>query len=248
MKNYRYALLIMLIAVTVLCTMLFALGVAAADEVSYAAGDVNADGVIDTKDLIVLRQYFANYDYDLNVAGKELSGNADMNDDGKISSADLGALRNYIANNENPGEDIPDESEPVQDNVFDAVDLLAAYDYNCPDGFQGELIVENGVAFFRATATAAKEGTLVLNTGKNTVEGVGKSFVVVYRNKTADINRIQLGINSSGKTDNAGGATPFYAISKTSEWKAIYFSTSNAVDLTNGAGYMSIDIFDTDNS
>ena len=138
--------------------------------------------------------------------------------------------------------------EKQQDNIFTAEDIFAAYKANLQSNFTGELITENGVTFFRATATAAKEGTLVLNSGANTVDGVGKYFVVVYRNKSAAINRIQLGINSAGKTNNAGGATPFFGISISNEWKAVYFSTGNPVDLSNGAGYISVDVFDTDNS
>ena len=138
--------------------------------------------------------------------------------------------------------------EKQQDNIFTAEDIFAAYKANLQSNFTGELITENGVTFFRAKATAAKEGTLVLNSGANTVDGVGKYFVVVYRNKSAAINRIQLGINSAGKTNNAGGATPFLGISISNEWKAVYFSTGNPVDLSSGAGYISVDVFDTDNS
>ena len=138
--------------------------------------------------------------------------------------------------------------EIQQDNVFTAEDILAAYKANPPANFKGELVTEGGVTYFKATATAAAQGTLVLNSGANTVSNVGKNFVVVYRNKTQALKRIQLGINSAGMTNNAGGATPFQAISITNNWTAVYFKTSSAVDLTNGAGYMSVDLFDTDNN
>ena len=138
--------------------------------------------------------------------------------------------------------------EIQQDNVFTAEDILAAYKANPTANFDGELVTEDGVTYFKATATKAVQGTLVLNSGDNTVSNVGKNFVVVYRNKTAAINRIQLGINSAGKTNNAGGATPFFGISITNNWTAVYFNTSNGVDLSKGAGYISVDIFDTDNN
>ena len=138
--------------------------------------------------------------------------------------------------------------EIQQDNVFTAEDILAAYKANPPANFKGELVTEGGVTYFKATATAAAQGTLVLNSGANTVSNVGKNFVVVYRNKTQALKRIQLGVNSAGKTNNAGGATPFQGISITNNWTAVYFKTSSAVDLTNGAGYMSVDFFDTDNN
>ena len=138
--------------------------------------------------------------------------------------------------------------EIQQDNVFTAEDILAAYKANPPASFKGELVTEGGVTYFKATATAAAQGTLVLNSGANTVSNVGKNFVVVYRNKTQALKRIQLGINSAGKTNNAGGATPFQAVSITNNWTAVYFSTSNGVNLSDGAGYMSIDLFDTDNN
>ena len=137
--------------------------------------------------------------------------------------------------------------EIQQDNVFTAEDILAAYKANPPANFKGELVTEGGVTYFKATATAAAQGTLVLNSGANTVSNVGKNFVVVYRNKTQALKRIQLGVNSAGKTNNAGGAAPFQAISITNNWTTVYLNTSTAVDLTNGAGYMSVDFFDTDN-
>ena len=134
------------------------------------------------------------------------------------------------------------------DNVFTAADIFAAYKANIPENFEGELVTENGVTFFRATATAATSGKLVLNSGKNTVSGVGKYFVIVYRNKTASISRFNMQLNSAGKTDGSGGAAPCYSISKSESWQAVYFSTSNPVDLTNGAGYIALDLFSTNNS
>ena len=61
-----------------------------AAEVAY--GDVNGDGRINTKDVILLRQYIAKYD----VESLDL-GAADVNGDGKINTKDVILLRQYIA-------------------------------------------------------------------------------------------------------------------------------------------------------
>ena len=62
----------------------------AQQEILY--GDVNGDGKINTKDVILLRQYIAKYDVD----SIDLSA-ADVNGDGKINTKDVILLRQYIA-------------------------------------------------------------------------------------------------------------------------------------------------------
>lgn len=67
---------------------------------SYA-NEVNAyftDGEIDLLDIIALRNYLANYDYDTGIPSGNIAIGADANGDGKISLLDLALLRQYLAN------------------------------------------------------------------------------------------------------------------------------------------------------
>ena len=67
-------------------------------------GDVNGDGTTDLRDIILLRQYFANFDYDAGISSIEISEGADFNQDGTVDLSDLVALRGYLAN--------PEQEEP----------------------------------------------------------------------------------------------------------------------------------------
>lgn len=60
--------------------------------IDYLPGDVNNDGVINTKDIVFLRRYLAGgYDQTIKEAA------ADVNDDGKLNSKDAVLIRRYIA-------------------------------------------------------------------------------------------------------------------------------------------------------
>ncbi len=63
-------------------------------------GDVNGDGAADTVDLILLRQYFANYDYTNQNSTVEICEGADANLDGAINTSDIIAIRLYLVNGE----------------------------------------------------------------------------------------------------------------------------------------------------
>lgn len=66
-----------------------------------AAGDVNGDGKINAKDIVLLKKYIANYDYDTGTSTVSVDTvGADMNGDGKINAADIVMLKKYIANYE----------------------------------------------------------------------------------------------------------------------------------------------------
>ena len=54
-------------------------------------GDVNDDGKVNTKDLILLRQHLAGWDVTIN------ADNADVTADGKVNTKDLILLRQYLA-------------------------------------------------------------------------------------------------------------------------------------------------------
>ena len=61
-------------------------------------GDVDYNGVVDTNDLIMLRKYFAGYNYDTDEEPFEIGPGSDMNGDGKFSAFDLASLRRYLVN------------------------------------------------------------------------------------------------------------------------------------------------------
>lgn len=61
-------------------------------------GDANDDNSIDTKDLVLLRRYLANYNYDTNSSTVKIANGGDANGDGKIDTKDLVLIRRYLAN------------------------------------------------------------------------------------------------------------------------------------------------------
>ncbi len=98
MKTNKKASLWIFIAVFVMAAVIFTCGVLAAN--AARSGDANGDGRVDTKDLILFRQYLANYDYDNGSAPFELSENADIDGDGKITAKDICDLRRRLVNSE----------------------------------------------------------------------------------------------------------------------------------------------------
>ena len=61
-------------------------------------GDANDDGKINSQDIIRLKNYLANYNYDTGTSTYEVGPGADANGDGKINSQDIIRLKNYLAN------------------------------------------------------------------------------------------------------------------------------------------------------
>ena len=61
-------------------------------------GDANGDGKINGRDVILLRQYMANYDYTTGTSTVTAAAGADANGDGKINGRDVILMRQYMAN------------------------------------------------------------------------------------------------------------------------------------------------------
>ncbi len=61
-------------------------------------GDANGDGVVNGKDLILLRRYLANYDDKTGTSTVEIKSGADANGDGTVNGKDLILVRRYLAN------------------------------------------------------------------------------------------------------------------------------------------------------
>ena len=86
-------------------------------------GDVNDDGKVDSRDVIMLRQYFAGFDYDSKKAPFEVGAGADMDLDGSVQLSDLVQLRKYLAEVNYPEDtenetntDDPIDSETINDS------------------------------------------------------------------------------------------------------------------------------------
>ncbi len=61
-------------------------------------GDANGDGKVDLKDVVLLRQYMANYVYETETSSVEVKPGADADGDGKVDLKDVVLLRQYMAN------------------------------------------------------------------------------------------------------------------------------------------------------
>ena len=65
-------------------------------EIKY--GDVDGNGEISASDVLLLRKYMANYDYDTNTSTVTVQAGADVDGSGEIGAADVLLLRKYMAN------------------------------------------------------------------------------------------------------------------------------------------------------
>ena len=66
--------------------------------IDFIYGDANGDQEIDMKDVVILRKYITNYDYDIETSSVEVGRGADANGDGDIDMKDVVILRKYITN------------------------------------------------------------------------------------------------------------------------------------------------------
>ncbi len=66
-------------------------------EAEFLYGDANGDQIIDMKDVVLLRKYMAEFDYDLNTSTVAVEAGADVNGDGVFDMKDVVLLRKYMA-------------------------------------------------------------------------------------------------------------------------------------------------------
>ena len=134
MKN-RKKLLICLGAITLVVALALAINVFAGGEADFMAGDVNGDGEIDARDVIVFQQYFAEYDYDLSRSNVEVAPGADVNRDGKIDLADIVLLRRVLVGD----AELPDDSEGTNEGgssvPFECNHIIVSSVYNAEKGY-----------------------------------------------------------------------------------------------------------------
>ena len=106
--NIKRNVIAILLALSVLVTSVTALagGLTAAADAIATRGDVNGDGAIDMKDVLLLRKFIANVGDPVD----EIA--ADANGDGAIDMKDVLLLRKFIANMDVTLAPMPDVSEP----------------------------------------------------------------------------------------------------------------------------------------
>ena len=64
----------------------------------FTYGDANGDDIINGQDVVRLKKYLANYDYDTETSTIEIFAGADANGDGVINGQDVVRLKKYLAN------------------------------------------------------------------------------------------------------------------------------------------------------
>ena len=68
-----------------------------ADKLPVVWGDATGDGIVNGRDLVLLRQYLTKYDYETESSTVTVGAGCDANGDGKINGRDLVLLRQYLA-------------------------------------------------------------------------------------------------------------------------------------------------------
>jgi len=88
-----------LVIVTLLCACFaIALPIAAESGTDFIYGDANGDEATNGMDVLLLRKYMANYDYETGISTVTVGKGADANGDGTVSAVDVLLLRKYMAN------------------------------------------------------------------------------------------------------------------------------------------------------
>ncbi len=117
MKKTRIFALV--ISIICLCFSAFTIAVLAENNESLK-GDVNGDGHVNSQDVIVMRNYFANLDYKTGISSVEINNdNANMNGDQDISLHDLYLLRKFVVDGE---YDTGEEEETIEGETTEGVE------------------------------------------------------------------------------------------------------------------------------
>lgn len=178
----------------------------AATNADVILGDVNNDGVVNTQDLIRLRQYFAGYNYATGAAPFEISDGADVNEDEIFSLADVVKLRDMIVNKVYP--------EDEDSKIGETIDAEYAADFTVAKVFSDNMVVqrneqirvwgfapasENGKkvsAIFKGMFAEAlvENGEWCITFGARLVENTNGSQMKIYTDtKTVTFNDVLVG-------------------------------------------------------
>ena len=79
-------------------TIKFSVVDGAIEVAAFVYGDANGDGTVNGRDVLLLRKFMANYDFDTGTSNVEVSAGADANGDGVVNGRDVLLLRKYMAN------------------------------------------------------------------------------------------------------------------------------------------------------
>ena len=197
----RKSLLLILLATALILSMILTLGILAVDDQSAVRGDVNGDSIVDLQDLIMMRQYFAAYNYADKDANPTLSAGADVNGDGKVTLYDLVALRAILANLDFPEDpDLPtNPDEPDEPDTPALPETPELPDINLiltPEQIQsyansvskrrldtGKIIEENDAKYVRYTTVDHAQASVWLHvySTENTTVPTGEYAILKYR-------------------------------------------------------------------
>ena len=86
------------VALVVAILILFSLMPSGILAEEFVYGDVNGDGKVNSRDVILLKQYLSNYDDETGTSTVEINPGADANGDGKVNSRDVILLKQYLSN------------------------------------------------------------------------------------------------------------------------------------------------------
>ncbi len=211
MKKIR---LISLLLSLCLAASVFTFGSFAAT-IGKISGDANSDGEVNSQDIILLRQYIANYNYNTGSSTVKISSNADMDGNGSINLKDVVLLREFIV-----------DADPEQDQVFTVtnsadIDTLlqgsmifkfgSAYAlingakvemgehapyFNRGAYFPADFVEENGLGNVNASNTTVKDGVRYVSATAFSL--IGKPVYCLSDESYAIVTSIQwkLGANS----------------------------------------------------